>query len=235
MRSLLLGVLVLLLAAQVLSAQETFKIQNASREYDVLVQVASCGGAEQNNDPNNCSGAARVSLYRKGAKSPFQVLRLPNVEIYKDTIAYNPKINEKPRGLYEEEYSFVFQDFDFDGRDDLAICNGRNGGYGGPSYNVYLFNNRLRQFVENRRLSKLTEDKYLGLFLIEPKKRRLLAFSKSGCCYHETEVYKVLNGRPILVEKEIEDATGETVVVTTRKLIKGKWVKSVRRGQKEDQ
>jgi hypothetical protein len=133
------------------------QIRNASREYNLVVQVEACGGENQDHDSNNRSGVAHISIYRKGAKFPFQVLNLSNVEVYKDTIVYDPETNEKPRLLYEEEYSFVFDDFNFDGNKDLAICNGRNGGYGGPSYNVYLFNRQTNKFIENKMLSRLTE------------------------------------------------------------------------------
>jgi hypothetical protein len=229
MRLLLLIVCFLSLVAQNAFAQETFEIRNASREYDLKVRLASCGEADAADDSSNtCHGAARISLYRKQAKSPFQVLHLSDVELYRDTIAYNSKLTSKPRQLYGEEYGFVFDDFDFDGHQDLAICNGRNGGYGGPSYNVYLFNPRTEKFASNRKLSELTEGAYLGLFLLQPKRKQLVVFSKSGCCYHETETYRVVKQRPVLIEKEIEDAMGEQVVITTRRLVNGKWRKQVR-------
>lgn len=233
MKTILLNVLLLLLARQVSLAQETFKIQNASKNYNLMVKVAACGGKEQFNMPNMCGGAGRVSIYRKDAVSSFQVLNLKNIEVDKEQIAFNPEIDKRLRKLYDDEYSFIFGDFNFDGKEDLAICNGRNGGYGAPSYNVYLFNSRLNRFVENKKLSELT-DGYLGLFFVDPKKKQLLAFSKSGCCYHETELYKVVSNKPVLVETIIEDAsgsdnTGYDVLVTTRKLIKGRWVKRVRK------
>lgn len=184
--------------------------------------------------PNRCSGAARISLYRKGTTSPFQILTLPAIEVYKDQLAYNPEIDKKQRKLYDDEYSFIFGDFNFDGKEDLAVCNGRGGGYGAPSYNVYLYSGRSEKFVENKGLSRLTEG-YLGLFFVDQEKKQLVAFSKSGCCYHETEKYKVADNKPILVEKTVEDATGgRVVVITNRKLINGKWVKRVRR-EKLDQ
>lgn len=233
MRLLFISMLLLFPVEHISFAQETLKIQDASSKYDLVVQVEACGGEKQNNNPNNCSGRAHISIYRKSTKFPSQILHLRNVEVYTDTIAHNPKINTKPRMLYEEEYSFVFEDFNFDGNEDLAICNGRNGGYGGPSYNVYLFNKQSNKFIENKRLSRLTEGGYLGLFFVDSKRKQLVTLSKSGCCYHETEKYKLANNRPFLVEKIIEEASGSDsgydVVVTTRKLINGKWIKRVRK------
>ena len=234
MRSLFISMLLLFLVENISFAQETLKIPDASSEYDLVVEVEACGGEKQNNNANNCSGMAQISIYRKSTKFPSQILDLRNVEVYKDTISHNPKINTKPRMLYEEEYSFVFDDFNFDSNEDLAICNGRNGGYGGPSYNVYLFNKQSNKFIENKRLSRLTEGVYLGLFFVDSKRKQLVTFSKSGCCYHETEKYELANNRPFLVEKIIEEASGSDdvgydAVVTTRKLIKGKWVKRVRK------
>lgn len=232
---LLSAAFVSLAAAGRARAEETLRVENVSTKYELEVSVAGCGGASRADDDNNCDGPARVSLYRKGSKTPFQVLRLSNLELYKDTAAYSPETSAKPRGLYAEEYTFVFEDFDFDGEEDFAVCNGRNGGYGGPSYNVYLFDQRSKRFVENRRLSRLTEGGYLGLFFPDPKKKRLTVYSKSGCCYHETEVYSVVRGRPVLVEKVIEEATGVgdgddlLVTTTTKKRIGGRWVVKTKR------
>jgi hypothetical protein len=213
---------------------EEFRSERASRKYDLAVRVEECGGAEQNDDPATCSGPARVSFYLKGARSPFQTLRLPNVEIYRETLAHNPQTSEKPRGLYAEEYGFVFDDFNFDGAEDVAICNGRNSGYGGPSYSVFLFDAKSRRFVENRRLSGLAEGAYLGLFFPDKKRKQLVAYSKSGCCYHETDKFKVVNNRPVLVEKVTEQATGRDdgafdVVTTTRRRVGRRWVTRVKR------
>ena len=236
----LLSCALLLVAARVASAQETFKINGASRVYNLSVRVAGCGGAERDDNPNNCSGAARVQIYRKGAKTPFQVLNLANVELYKDTLTHNPETSAKPRGLYAEEYGFVFDDFDFDGDEDLAVCNGRNSGYGGPSYNVFIFDGRTRRFTENKRLTALAEGAYLGLFFPDRKTKQLVALSKSGCCYHETEKYKVINNRPVLVEKIIEDATLENdagerfVLVTTKKRVGGRWVVRKKKQKREE-
>jgi hypothetical protein len=221
----LLAALLLLLAARVSSGQETFKVQKALRGYDLTVHLSSCGDEE-----HKCSGPALIRIFRKGGAAAFQSLSLPSVEIYRDTVEHDDEAGQNPRGLYAEEYSVVGNDFNFDGLEDFAVCNGREGGYGGPSYNVFLFDKRSGRFVESRPLSRLTEGGYLGLFFPDAKKRRLTAYSKSGCCYHETDVYAVVNNRPVLVEKVVEDATlwggaeEGFVLVTTKRKVKGRWV-----------
>jgi hypothetical protein len=231
-KTILLGSLLLLFAGRVSFAQETLKVKNVLRDYDLTVRVKNCG-----DDPEVCSGEARVSVSRKGAGAAFQVLSLENVEIYRETVAHNPKLNAKPRGLYAEEYSFIADDFNFDGREDLAVCNGRNSGYNGPSYTVFLFNPRSKRFVENKKLSELAEGAYLGLFFVDKKKRQLVAYSKSGCCYHETDKFRMVGDRPLLVEKITEDAMGGTgfVVTTTKRLVNGRWVKRVRKEKMKEE
>jgi hypothetical protein len=223
--------LMLFLFDRISFAQETLNIRHASGEYDLKVQVKGCGSGASDNLSDRCSGPGRVSVYRKGAKAPFQVLSLTAIDILQGQLAYDPEVAKKSRKLYDEEYSFIFGDFNFDSAKDLAICNGRNGGYGAPSYTVYLFDSGVNKFVENKRLSKLTEGVYLGLFFVESKKRLLVALWKSGCCYHQTEKYRVVDNRPVLVEKitEAHDDTGDFMLVTTRKLVNGKWVKRVRK------
>src|SRR5262249_11203572 len=111
---------------------QTLKIQNASRRYDLTITIGTCEGEKQ----NNCWGEAHIRLYKKGEKTSFQTIDMPNAEISKDTIPYNPAINKKAREFsYDETYDIVFEDFNFDGEEDLAIHNGNEGGYGSPSYN----------------------------------------------------------------------------------------------------
>jgi len=210
-------------------AQETFKISSSSAVYEIVVEIERCD--EKQKPFNVCIGPGRLNIYRHGTAIRFQVLSLENINVHKDQLAYNPDIDKNTRKLYDDEYSFIFGDFNFDGKEDLAVCNGRNGGYGAPSYSVYLYDGTSKKFIESVNLSKLTES-HLGLFFVDSKKRQLVAYSKSGCCYHETEVYKVIRNKPVLVAATTEkasgdDARGYVVIVTTRKLVNGKWVKRV--------
>jgi hypothetical protein len=95
------AVALMCLAQETSLAQEKFKIENGSSDYDVEIQIKEPDGAVRpwSNEP---ARPARVSLYRKGGKSAFQVLNLSNIEIHPDTIAYNPKMNRKGCGIHAE-------------------------------------------------------------------------------------------------------------------------------------
>jgi hypothetical protein len=225
--SLVIFSLMLFLLASPAAAGQTFRIDKASKTYTLEVKITRC---EDDQSEGRCAGPATIGIYRKNEKAPFQQLSLRRIEVGREQLAYNPELNKKPRKVYDDEYSFIFGDFNFDGNEDFAVCNGREGGYGAPSYNVYIFNATTGKFAENRSLSRLTIG-YLGLFFVEPKTKQLVALSKSGCCYHETQKYRIVNDRPVLVEKIIEDAGGpeDFVVVTTKRLVNGRWIKSVKK------
>ncbi len=58
------------------------------------------------------------------------------------------------------------------------------------------------------------------------KKKVIRTFSKSGCCIHYLEEYKVLNKRPRKVTEinEYYDLKGDGMTeIETKKLINGKW------------
>jgi hypothetical protein len=228
MRSILMIVMSVFLTHQISYAQKTLSLRESSRVYDMTVQVSRCG--EDKDNLNRCEKAS-ISFYRKGAEPPFQVLDLPGIEINMGRLVYNPQIDRKPRISTEDEYSFVFDDFNFDGKEDFAVRNGRGGGYSGPSYSVFLYNDIRKLFVKSRHLSELTLAPYLGLFLVDPEKQYLTAFTKSGCCFQETKVFRSsLNFLGLIEEttEEVDMVEGVTTI-TTRKKVNARWVKDVRR------
>ncbi|NNE66787.1 MAG: hypothetical protein HKN33_09490 [Pyrinomonadaceae bacterium] len=202
------------------TGKRQFIIRNGSDKFDIKIDVEECDG-------EYCEGAGLVQILRKGESLPFQTISMPSItlEIGKDS---KPSVNLIE--LYGENNSgIVFDDFDFDGNIDLAIRNGNNGAYGGPSYDVYLFSASVYRFVKNAALTTLGSEN-LGLFRVDKNKRELITFTKSGCCWHQTTHYRVEYGRPYKVLVVTEDATGATekVVVTTEKRVDGIWKKSVR-------
>lgn len=220
----LLFVLILLFATSAF-AQKTFELKDASKYFDIKVNVAKC-------DDSYCSGKATFSFYKKGGTVPYQVISLP------DTLVQLGEGGEPLANvtmLYDAQSVVNIGDYNFDGMDDVAICDGSNGSYGSPSYRIYLSSRAVGKFVYNPRFSDL--GRHLGMFEVHKAKKRLRIFDKSGCCWHVTEEYSVVGNRPVKVFSEEEDATiaDETKVkVTTKILVRGNWKTSVKYVKREE-
>jgi hypothetical protein len=200
--------------------QKTFELKNASKYFDIKLAVAKC-------DDEFCRGRATFSFYKKGASTPYQLINLPDTLVQLES-GGKPLVNVNL--LYDAQSVVNVGDFNFDGMEDVALCDGENGSYGAPSYRVYLSSRAAGKFVFNKPLTDL--GRHLSMFTVDAKNKTLETFDKSGCCWHITERYKVVNNRPVKVFEEVEDATvdpgGKRAKVTTKKLVSGKWQKSVR-------
>lgn len=212
--------IVMLLLTGTAFGQQKFNITDASKLYDVKLEVAGC-------DDGACEGKAAFTLFKKRSKTPFQVFRLPETSF---TLRDDGSAPANETLLYDMQSALTFGDFNFDGVDDIALCDGRNSGYGGPSYQVYLFTPRTGKFVHNAGLTKLGQEN-LGMFEVDKKRKIISTFSKSGCCWHIAEEYKMVNNRPVKIFEETEDATipdDSKVKITTKRLVKGRWKTTVK-------
>jgi hypothetical protein len=208
-------------------AQQKFEIRNASKNFNVRVEVEKCAGGF-------CEGAATFRLLKKGGKKPFQVFKLADTSLWLDK---NGKAQANTTILYDEQSAVNFGDFNFDGAEDLALCDGTNGGYGMPSYQVYLFSPQSKKFVRSAPLTNLAQGVNLGMFEVDAKRKVLRTFSKDGCCWHQTQEFQVVGNRPKKILEITEDATipDETKVeVTTKKLAGGRWRTSVKKVKREE-
>ena len=199
----------------------SFKVTDGSKLYDAVITVAQC-------EKDTCSGSGKISLYSKGSKKLIQQLASEDLYFYLQD-KQQPSVNVIQ--LYNEQSPLIFDDFNFDRQQDLAIRNGNNSSYGGPSYDVYVFNKTRKKFVLSDELTTLAEEN-LGMFQTDHQRKRLITLAKSGCCYHETSEYVVVPGKGLkMVQQLIEDATGavEQVKVTTRILVNNRWQQTVKR------
>jgi hypothetical protein len=206
-------------------AQHKFELNDASKYFDIKVNVAKC-------DDGYCSGKAMFSFYKKGGTVPYQVISLPDTQMQLEDSG-KPLTNVTL--LYDKQSVVDVGDFNFDGVEDVAICDGANGSYGDPSYRIYLSSKVTKKFVYDPDFSALA--KHLGMFTVDKGKKTLETFDKSGCCWHVTERYAVVGNRPVRVFKEVEDATiqDETKVkVTTKILDGGKWKTTVKYVKREE-
>ena len=210
----------LLLLCSCAAAQVRFEVKNASKLYDVQIEVEKC-------EDKICEGAATYTLFKKNSAKPFQVFKLPETSFM---LGDSDQPSANITRLYDEQSALSFADYNFDGIEDLALCDGNNGGYGGPSYQIYLFSRRAGRFSHSPGFTTLGQDG-LGMFEVDRKRKVLRVLSKSGCCLHMTREYSVVRNRPQLILEVVEDAAlpnDERVRITTKKLVNGHWVKRIK-------
>lgn len=214
----ILAMTVVMIASSSVFSQQTFDIKNASKFFNIQVKVAQC-------DDLSCSGKVRFALFSKGAVKPFQIIFLKETQISLDDngkpeIAF---VKDKKNGKWSSVY---FEDFNFDGLEDLAVADGDNGGYSSTSYRIYIFNRNRKRFVFNSSFTRLAQGPYIGIPETNKKDRTLYAFWKSGCCMHYSDTYLVSRPNPKLIEgiSEYDNLKGDGYIeIETRKLIHGKW------------
>lgn len=211
---ILLNLTILLITTN--SHAQAFHIKDGSDLYDANIEVLCA--------EDQCSGTGRIILYQKNTQNIIQQFTSDDLN-FEVTEKSKPTVNIIQR--YNEQSALIFDDFNFDGSEDIAIRNGNNGGYGGPTYDVYVFLKHKKKFILSQELTDLTYEN-LGMFEIDDQKKRILTNSKSGCCYHQAAEYSVVPQKGLVLVKEvIEDARsevgGERVRVTHRELINGQW------------
>lgn len=214
-------ILMLALTIPTMSFAQQFYIKDASVLYDVQLDV-TC-------DQDRCSGKGNMILYSKGSTKVFQKLSSDDLFFYLGE-DFRPSTNIVE--LYGEQSPLIFDDFNFDGTEDIAVRNGNYGSYGGPTYDVYVYNKTRKKFVLSDDLSSLTQEN-LGMFEVDYERKRIITFNKSGCCYHITQEYIVEPKKGLIEVKSIEEDArnsvgGDRVEVTERNLINGKWVETIK-------
>jgi len=127
-------------------------------------------------------------------------------------------------------------DFDFDGYTDIALPMDHGSPYGTHRYAVLLFRPKSTRYEPAPKLSELTQE-YMGMFVVDAKRKRLIASSKAGCCIHGTRVFSVVGDAPVVESSELQTATFEHdgCHVTTEHSARGMRTKITRRACTEDE
>lgn len=112
---------------------------------------------------------------------------------------------------YGEQSIIISEDFNFDGLKDLAIMDGQNSCYNGPSFQIYLQKNELVHSPEFTRLAQ----EYCGMFQVNYETKTLSTMTKSGCCWHQFSEFAVVDDIPKLTLKIEEDAMDFPYITVT--------------------
>lgn len=190
------------------NAQNFFELPNVSKKFNVIVTIETC-------NENQCNGKATVDIYDKSSMKKYQTLSSGN--FYLDL-----NENRKPT-LDSLKKSVVFDDFNFDGAEDIAIRNGSNN-QGSPFFEVYLNDASTQQLVLNDEFTDLVRSNS-GIFAVDSNRKRITAYLKNGCCWNLTSEYLFVPERGLLKVSEFEENTSDPKKVTTikREFIDYKW------------
>jgi hypothetical protein len=175
-------------------AGHTIDVRNASTLYDF--RVTTLGECSAGRLPEMCEAPAKLVIIRKATDQEVQRIDLEQVDL---VAGDGGKVLVNSAKLYDAQGTFQVGDFNFDGHEDFAVEDSQNGSYGGPTFEVFLYDARVGQFVEANELSELTHAN-LGFFQIDRKRRRIIVHAKSGCCDHTTEEYSFIRGSLVLMQ-----------------------------------
>jgi hypothetical protein len=215
-------IIITILITNLCYGQNTFIVKNGSANYIVSINV-KCKNGE-------CGGIGTLKLVDKKTKQVLQVITSNDLNISLDLAHIK---NSRNNELNADEIPVIFGDFNFDGKEDIAVRNGTNSGYNGPSYDVYLYEKASKRFSLNAELTKMATEN-LGMFDVDTKSKHLVAYQKDGCCWHVTKTYAYLPNKSLQKIEELqEDGQDETYTTISKNvLVNGKWVKSVRKVKK---
>lgn len=201
--------LILLLAiSQQAFAQATFTIDNFSDEYYGRLYIS---------DTSEVFSKGWVAVYSKSNDSEL-------IKVKSNKLAFTLHDGEVRANIvdapYGEQSVLIYDDVNFDGEKDFVLSNGHYSCYGGPSFDVYLFNDG--KFIYNADFSKLSNE-YCGMFGYDKNTKRLTTFAKDGPVSYQLCEYAVENNLPkvVRIEERVSWNTYPYYSVTTEKVWEG--------------
>jgi len=206
--------LVLLLMPFFALAQESYDLIDFSDEFSGKIIVDD---NQENSDlETNCT----LNIYQK--KSGRLVFSKP--AFYSGYDFEDSKVKSNIQQIpYGEQSILIYEDFNFDGKEDIALRTGNYSCYGGPSFEIYLADKN--GFVYNESFTELGSN-YCGMFTVDDEKKQLQTMTKSGCCWHQFSTYVVENNQVVPIEIIEESYSGIFADYSVQKRVNGKMVTS---------
>lgn len=156
-----------------------------------------------------------IQVYdRKRPGKPIITIKSEELVFDIDDGKIRANVHELP---YGEQSLLIYEDFNFDGEKDLALMNGQYSCYHGPSFQVYLADSK-GGFTHNSEFTRLAQE-YCGFFDIDTEAKTLNVMTKSGCCWHLFEKYKVDGKHLRLVYSLTDELASPTTPHYSRKTI----------------
>lgn len=196
------------------TAQQSFDLIDFSDEFSAKIMMDD---NQENSDlETNCT----LNIYqKKNGKLVFSKPAFYSEYDFEDA-QVKSNIKEIP---YGEQSILMYEDFNFDGKEDIALRTGNYSCYGGPSFEIYLSDKN--GFVYDESFTELGSN-YCGMFSVDYEKKQLQTMTKSGCCWHQFSTYVVENNQVVPIEIIEESYSGIFADYSVQKRVNGKMVKS---------
>jgi hypothetical protein len=178
---ILTAILISVFATTLSLAQTVFTVDNLSKQYYGKIQIS---------DTSEVFSKGWVAIYDR--KTNKQLIRVVSDELAMSLHKGKAIANIKSLP-YGEQSLIMYDDFNFDGKKDFAVCDGQNSCYHGPSFKIYLAN--ANSFLYSKEFTRLAQE-YCGMFHADPKTKKIHTMTKSGCCWQEASEFIVVNNKP---------------------------------------
>lgn len=189
---------------------QTYQIQDFSDDYDAVIKTVNDEDSEANSVINIIDIKTKKVLISQPADIHIGY-ELDNSKEHQLGENISANIVSSP---YGEHSVLIYKDFNFDGQKDLALRDGRNGCYGGPSYQVYL--KKGAKFAHSEAFTELAQG-YCGFFGVDEESQTLSTMTKSGAAWHQYSEYKVIDNKPVAVHIIEEEYNARGLVSITEK------------------
>ena len=204
----------ILIALSHASFAQTYQITDFSDDYYAIIK-------------SELSGETNSVVEIRDAKNKRVLIRQPAYIDIDDELdnskasGLDDKISANVVSLpYGEHSVLIYDDFNFDNKNDIAIKDGYGGCYGGPSYQIYL--RAGNGFTYSKAFTELGQG-YCGFFGVNKKDKTLTTMTKSGAGWHQYSTYKVIDNKPVATNIREEEYGSEhgMIAVTEHTRING--------------
>lgn len=216
--TIIIGALIFMstLPALAQTSNQHYQIEDFSEDYSAIIIPTEDEDGESNSIIKVINAKTGQTLIRQPASLDIEY----ELENSKER-QLGDKISANIANRHYGEHSvLIYDDFNFDNQKDFALRDGRNGCYGGPSYQVYL--KQGDTFVHSDGFTDLAQG-YCGFFGVDKDSETLSTMTKSGAAWHQFSEYKVINDEPVVVRIIEEEWNNRSLLsITESKKINGK-------------
>ena len=206
------------ISAATVESREYF-VQTKSKKYEVAVKITRFSPFEEEPE-KRVSGIVRI-LDKKKQKT-LQKLPLKLFYFIPDTAQ-----NLKKYDLTENEI-IKFEDYNFDGNEDIAILNGEIGPHFTSLYDIYLYDSLSKHFQKNKYYTKIIQYTDIG-FTTDKTKKTFNVSEMLGAWGAYEYIYTIKNNRPSLIKEiKFEIISKDSSKITKKTRLNGKWRTVVR-------